>query len=218
MLKNSAGQSVGGQVTATDGSEFTGAVTIYITIGNGSQTVGSVSSGLCTHKGHGLHTYLPSTAETNGDYIAYTFVGTGAVTATVHMYPDATYDRIGANGAGLTDLLTASGFNTTTPLTAAGTRTALGLATADIDNQLGALQTDLDSLTLAGGEPGQGTPPTSATMQEKVDYIYKFMINKKTSTSDTVSVYNSAGTVVDHKTSVSDDNTTYTEPAYTTGP
>jgi hypothetical protein len=87
MKKNVAGQSIGAEmVTAVDGSAFTGAVTAYYTIDNGTQTIGSVGSGICTHEGNGYHSYAPIAAETNGNHIAWTFIGTGAVPATIQVY------------------------------------------------------------------------------------------------------------------------------------
>lgn len=84
MKKNISSQKIGAQmVSATDGSEFTGTVTVYVTLDAGTQAIGAVGSGVCTHEGHGYHTYAPSQAETNGDLCAFTFVGTGAVPATV---------------------------------------------------------------------------------------------------------------------------------------
>lgn len=89
MKKNVAGQTIGVQmVTATDGTPFTGAVTVYITGDAGTQAIGSVGSGLCTHEGNGYHTYRPSQAETNADQIAFTFIGSGAVPATIQVYTD----------------------------------------------------------------------------------------------------------------------------------
>lgn len=86
MQKNVASQKIGCQmISATDGSNFTGSVTVYVTGDAGTQAVGSVSSGACTHEGKGYHTYAPSQAETNYDLIAFTFEGTGAVTSTVQV-------------------------------------------------------------------------------------------------------------------------------------
>lgn len=88
MKKSVAGQKVGIQmVSATDGTDFTGTVTVYITGDAGTQTIGSVGSGVCAHEGRGLHTYAPSQAETNFDHIAFTFQGTGALTSTLQVYP-----------------------------------------------------------------------------------------------------------------------------------
>lgn len=87
MKKNVASQKVGAQmVSATDGSAFTSAVTVEVTIDAGTQATGTVGSGACTHEGGGYHTYAPSQAETNGDLVAFTFHGTGAVPATVQIY------------------------------------------------------------------------------------------------------------------------------------
>ena len=75
MIKNQAGQIVSAQmVNASTGAAFTGTVTCYVTIDNGTQTIGSVGSGVCTHKGNGEHNYLPSQAETNGDNLNFTFI------------------------------------------------------------------------------------------------------------------------------------------------
>lgn len=88
MKKNVSGQKVGCQmVSASDGSAFTGSVTVAVTIDAGTQATGSVGSGACTHEGNGYHTYAPAQAETNGDLLAFTFTGTGAIPATVQVYP-----------------------------------------------------------------------------------------------------------------------------------
>jgi hypothetical protein len=87
MKKNVAGQKVGCQmVSASDGSAFTGSVTVAVTVDAGTQATGSVGSGACTHEGNGYHTYAPAQAETNGDLLAFTFTGTGAIPATVQVY------------------------------------------------------------------------------------------------------------------------------------
>lgn len=100
MKKNVAGQVIGAQmVNATDGSAFAGAVTVHVTGNAGTQAAGSVGSGACTHEGNGFHTYAPAQAETNYDHIGFTFVGTGAVPATVQVYP--TFPQTGDNFARL---------------------------------------------------------------------------------------------------------------------
>lgn len=87
MRKNVAGQNIGAQlVSATDGSAFTGSVTVRITGDAGTQAVGTVGSGACTHEGNGYHTYAPSQAETNYDLIAFTFTGSGAIPVTVQVF------------------------------------------------------------------------------------------------------------------------------------
>ena len=86
MQKNVASQKIGAQmVSATDGSAFTGSVTVYVTGDAGTQAAGSVGSGACTHEGNGYHTYAPAQAETNYDLIAFTFVGTGAIPQTIQV-------------------------------------------------------------------------------------------------------------------------------------
>jgi hypothetical protein len=87
MKKNTSGQIIGAQIIdASDGSNFSGSVTVYVTIDGGTQAIGTVGSGVCTNEGNGFYSYAPSQAETNGNHIAFTFVGTGAVGATVQVY------------------------------------------------------------------------------------------------------------------------------------
>jgi len=102
MKRNTASQVIGAQlVNATTGAAFTGSVTVYVTGDGGTQAAGSVGSGACTHEGNGFHTYAPAQAETDYAHVAFTFVGTGAVPATVQVYPsfpqtgDA-FSRLGA--------------------------------------------------------------------------------------------------------------------------
>lgn len=120
MKKNVASQKVGAQmVSATDGSAFTGSVTVEVTLDAGTQATGSVGSGACTHEGTGYHTYAPAQAETNGDLAAFTFHGTGAIPVTVQIYTSfpqsadnatnialikTSTDEIGTAGAGLTNI------------------------------------------------------------------------------------------------------------------
>lgn len=85
MKKNVASQSIGAQmVTAADGTAFTGAVSVLVTLDNGTQTSGAGTAP--AHEGNGYHSYTPTQAETNGDHIAFTFTGTGAIPATVQVY------------------------------------------------------------------------------------------------------------------------------------
>lgn len=89
MKKNVAGQTVGAQmVSATDGSAITGGttITVEVTIDGGTQATGTVSSGDGDHRGNGYFTYSPSQAETNGNLLAFTFHGTGAIPVTRQVY------------------------------------------------------------------------------------------------------------------------------------
>lgn len=103
MKKNVASQSIGCQmITAADGTAFTGTVTAYKTIDGGTQAIGTVGSGVCTHEGNGYHSYAPAQAETNGDHIAWTFIGTGAIPATIQVYtgfPQSVDNNVLAAGA-----------------------------------------------------------------------------------------------------------------------
>lgn len=86
MIRSQSGQSIGAQmISATTGAAFTGAVTVYVTIDAGTQAIGSVGSGLCTHEGNGYHSYNPAQAETDGALLAFTFIGTGAIPVTIQI-------------------------------------------------------------------------------------------------------------------------------------
>ena len=90
MKRNTAGQKIGAQViTAADGTAFTGSVTVYVTKDAGTQVIGSVGSGAATDEGNGYYTYAPSQAETDGDLLAFTFIGSGAIPVTVQVVPSS---------------------------------------------------------------------------------------------------------------------------------
>lgn len=109
MVKNQASQVIGAQmVNATTGAAFSGTVTVYVTGDGGTQAIGSVGSGLCTSEGNGYYTYLPSQAETNYDLIAFTFIGTGAIPATIQVatitISQSTALNVSGSGAAITAL------------------------------------------------------------------------------------------------------------------
>ena len=87
--------------------------------------------------------------------------------------------------------------------------TAIVIHTRAIDD-LGADTSSTDALA--------GAPPESPTLEQAILYIYKAMRNKKDSTSTLVQIYDDAGTTVDHKRTVSDNGTTFTEEEIVTGP
>jgi hypothetical protein len=171
MRKNVASQIVGAQmVAAADGSAFTSAVTVSVTGNGGTQATGSVGAGACTHEGNGFHTYAPAQAETNYDHVAFTFTGTGAIPATVQIYPafpqtGDSFARIGAPaGASLAadvadlptnaELATALGTADDAVLTAindlptnAELATALGTADDAVLTQVALVKAKTDALT-----------------------------------------------------------------------
>lgn len=66
-------------------------------------------------------------------------------------------------------------------------------------------------------EPGQGTPPATASVAAKIGYLYKSFRNKKSNNGTEERLYNDAGDTVDQKATVSDDGTTATKGAYVSG-
>jgi len=160
VKKNVASQVIGCQlVSATDGSAFTGSVTVYVTGDAGTQAAGSVGSGACTHEGNGFHTYAPAQAETNYDHVAFTFIGTGAVPATVQIFTSFpqtgdNYARLGAPaGASISADVAAIKAETATILSDTNdiqTRIPASLVGGRIDASVGAMASDvLTSTALA---------------------------------------------------------------------
>lgn len=109
---------------------------------------------------------------------------------------------------------------------AAGVVTAAAIATDAVDadalaaDALAEIKTQVVAAlnTDTYAEPGQATPAATATLQTKIAYLYKFLINQKTQTATQFNVYNNASTVIDHKATVSDDGTTATRQKLATGP
>jgi hypothetical protein len=157
-------------VSATDGSAFTGSVTVAVTGDGGTQATGSVGSGACTHEGNGFHTYAPAQSETNYDHVAFTFTGTGAIPVTVQIYTSFpqtgdSFARIGATGSGLTSLASQSSVDTidanvdsvledtgtTLPATlstiAGYIDTEVAAILAAVDTEVAAIKAKTDSLT-----------------------------------------------------------------------
>lgn len=67
-------------------------------------------------------------------------------------------------------------------------------------------------------QPGQEAPPATATFEQMITYIYKFLRNKSTQSETLLSVYNDAGDTVDHKAVVSDSGTVLTRGEIQSGP
>lgn len=154
MIKNTAGQKIGAQmVSASDGSAFTGAVTVYVTGDAGTQAIGSVGAGACTHEGNGYHTYSPAQAETNCDLIGFTFIGTGAIPATVQVYTKAgdAFTRLGAPaGASVSADIAAIKAETSSIQADTNdiqTRIPAALVSGRIDASVGAMATDVITST-----------------------------------------------------------------------
>ena len=192
MKKNVASQSVGVQmITAADGTAFTGAVSVAVTVDNGTQGAGGGTAPVS--EGNGLHSYTPTQAETNGDHIAFTFTGSGAIPATVQVYTgfpqtvdnnvlaagatgfaaiDTVVDailvdtaEIGAAGAGLTNIGTIA---TVTTLTGHTAQTGDTYALANGAAGFAAIDTVVDAILV---DTGTTIPATITTAQNDLDII-----------------------------------------------
>lgn len=87
------------------------------------------------------------------------------------------------------------------------------ISVADVNAQV------LDVLNVdTFAEPGQENPAATASLVTKISYLYKLMRNRIETTAALVSVYNDAGAVVDQKSTISDDGTTFIRDEFVTGP
>lgn len=188
MKKNVASQTVGAQmVDATTGAAFTGSVTVYVTGDAGTQAVGSVGSGACTHEGNGYHSYAPSQAETNYDHVAFTFIGTGAVPVTVQTwthFPQTgdSFARIGAPvGASISADVAAVKTQTgaiETDTQDIQSRLPAALVSGRIDASVGAMANNTMTAAAAAADlttelqTGLATSSALSTLQTTADNIY----------------------------------------------
>lgn len=100
MKKNIAGQVIDAEViSASTGQSFTSPVTVYVKSDGGTQLAGG---GSVSHKGNGVHEYLPTQAETNADHISFTFIAAGAIPVTVQVYTTADVNVITVGGQPVT--------------------------------------------------------------------------------------------------------------------
>lgn len=66
-------------------------------------------------------------------------------------------------------------------------------------------------------EPGQGNPPATATLVQKIGYLYKAWRNRHTVTDSEYALYADDGTTKDQEAVISDDDTTFERGEITTG-
>lgn len=234
MKKNVTGQKIGAQmVSATDGSVFTGSVTVAVTGDAGTQATGSVGSGACTHEGNGYHTYAPAQAETNYDLIAFTFTGSGGVPSTVQVFTDAATAAAAIQTK--TDFLPSATAGAAGGLFIAGANAATSIATALTANIIGNITGVLSTLTTYTGntpqtgdayaaltgaqsEVAQGAPAANASPLVKLAWLFKAWRNKSTQDATTYKLYNDDAATVDSKATCSDDGTTFSRGEVATGP
>lgn len=68
------------------------------------------------------------------------------------------------------------------------------------------------------GEPAQGSPSVTLSLQEKVDYLYKAWRNKITQSSTEYKLFADDESTVDHKATCSDSGSVATKGEITSGP
>lgn len=152
-----------------------------------------------------------STDATAADNLEAALDGTGGVTITAAVTGNITGNLSGSVGSvsGAVGSVTGNvGGNVTGSVGSLAAQ-----AKSDVNAEVvDALATD----TYA--EPAQGAPAATTTLAVKINFLYKFLRNKVTQTSTTMSVFADDAATVDHKATVSDDGTTYTRGEIATGP
>lgn len=84
MIRNLGGQVVDAGLCAPDGTDFGGAVSVFVTKDNGAQA--AALNGAATSKGNGLYAYVPLAAETDAADVIFSFVAPGAVSQHIQCY------------------------------------------------------------------------------------------------------------------------------------
>jgi hypothetical protein len=85
MKKNLANQNIAAQINSvTTGGPITSGVSIFLNPNNTGQVAGT---GVLVHAGNGSWVYTPTQAETNYNYIAFTFVCATGINQTINVYP-----------------------------------------------------------------------------------------------------------------------------------
>lgn len=67
-------------------------------------------------------------------------------------------------------------------------------------------------------EPGQGTPAATASLKDKIGYLYKAWRNRTTQTNSDYRLFADNGTTVDQTAATTDDGTTFNRASITSGP
>ncbi|MDY6834985.1 MAG: hypothetical protein SVY53_09335, partial [Chloroflexota bacterium] len=103
--------------------------------------------------------------------------------------------QVGTAGAGLTDL---GGMS-------AGMKAEINAEALDVIN------------TDTFAEPGTGAPPATASIEEKISWLYAYFRNKTTQTSTLLTLRNDGDSADITKATISDDGTTFTKAEFVTG-
>ena len=172
MFKATASQRIGAQMIAkADGTDVTtGTCTVYVKKDSGSQAAGNVSAGAATHAGNGYWQYVADATDTNGDFIAFTFVHSSGVTSTVQvetMDKDAS-DRLNAGAKAMAYGTVGSGTNDTMTVSVSGGSAAITptMGTANMfKGRIILFRSDTTTAALRGqGAPIDGNTTTAITI------------------------------------------------------
>lgn len=85
MIRGQAGQIIGAQLYDTNNNPFTGSAVVYIDGDHTGQVLGSVGGGVCFNRGNGYYDYITGAQDVAYTHIAFTFVPTGGLNATIQV-------------------------------------------------------------------------------------------------------------------------------------
>ena len=200
------------------------------TVGSVTGAVGSVTGAVGSVTGNVGGNVVGSVASVVGAVGSVTGA-VGSVTGTV----GSVTGNVGGNVTGSVGSLVGHTVQTGDSYARIGAPAGASIA-ADlvvIDNFVDNLETRIpDTISLAAinaeivdtlatdthAEPAQGAPGATISLKDKIGFLYKAWRNKTTQTATEMDLYNDAGAVVDQKSTVSDDATTFTKGEIATGP
>jgi hypothetical protein len=109
MLRYVANQSAPGALLLDGNGDAvtTGTTTVYVTIDNGTQTIGT---GSVVHEGNGQWSYAPTKDETNGDLIIFLFTNPAAISVQFNVYTEASAIIPGSLGTIVPGATTVTGY------------------------------------------------------------------------------------------------------------
>ncbi len=128
---------------------------------------------------------------------------------------ESAFDGTGYGFTGCT-MPTVTNLTNKTGFEIAGTKTKLDdlndISSSDVNTEVSDVL-KVDTIT----EMSQGSPPSSPTFEEAMNYLYRKFRNKTETTSTEDAVYDDAGTTKLFKATLSDDGTTFTKGEYESG-
>lgn len=184
----------------------------------GATTLANKNSGGATHMSNGIYyTVLDATdSNTLGSLIVFVHVS-GALAVRVECEV-LTANRFDSEVLG-TDYLQIDAVEISGDSTAANNLELDydGTGYEKTNSTIGTCTANTDLVTTTYGEPAQGAPPATTTIEDKISYIYTKLRNKEEVTASVITLYADNGTTEIMKSNIADNGTTFTKAEFETG-